>query len=93
MPPKYPPTQNNFQQVDKKLFGGGSTNAPKQFQPPQNISSNYFEVVEDGDGWLEKTVEPPQNNNQPPQNNYQQIWEIILRVTPPRHLAFIPKHK
>ena len=39
--------------------------------------------MEDGDVWLEKTVEPPQNNNQPPQNNYQQIWESILRVTPP----------
>ena len=34
------------------------------------------------DDW-KKTVEPPQNNNQPPQNNYQQIWEFILRVTPP----------
>ena len=37
-PPKYPPTQNNFLRVDKKIFGSGSKNAPKQFQPPQNIS-------------------------------------------------------
>ena len=31
---KYPPTQNNFQQVDNKLFGGGSTVLSKQLQPP-----------------------------------------------------------
>ena len=33
-PQKYPPTQNNFQQVDNKLFGGGSTVLSEQLQPP-----------------------------------------------------------
>ena len=69
--------QNNFQQVDNKLFGGGSTSTLRTVPLPQNI---WWKMVMDD--W-KKAVEAPQNSNRPPQNNNRQIWEIILRVTPP----------